>query len=544
MSAIGFSSPWQSGVSWRAYALLLCALAALFYAPLSDHLLDTHDADYWADSARIVSDPAAFFAVDKRMPGRPFFELFLLIEYALWGENPRLFHWAGIGLHALAAWVVAFCSWRLWGRRLLAQLAGGLFVCSCAPFQAVQWISAHCYSLALICMGLCLWGFVECAERDRPRAGLGSVVALLAGVLTHISAVTVVPFALWVVHRRGALSGLTLFRGLAMGGGALALVFAIKSYYTGAPQNTIAATGFDGMAAAKTYLFLWGRLLLSTFWMPARPDLVAVGEPAVGAVACCLGAWILLRYRGEGAFALAWIALALLPILSLAPEYVRSISAGPSRYLYISCVGMAFVWAMLLLDMEKRLRHRWNARLSAWCLAGAVAVLALSGWSGVQRAEAVAYYNEGRNYLAAGDIERGIEQLERALEIEGGTIDREDVYVRLCPMLLNQGRSVHEPLGNARALYPRNVMLHIYDQVVLSIDGDAAALAHLEKFKGNKSVGKVIAEAYHHAGRGAYRRADYAESVAALSRALAFDASRSDTRQSLRAAQVALRDPQ
>ena len=190
------------------------------------------------------------------------------------------------------------------------------------------------------------------------------------------------------------------------------------------------------------------------------------------------------------------------------------------------------------------LRHRWNARLSAWCLAGAVAVLALSGWSGVQRAEAVAYYNEGRNYLAAGDIERGIEQLERALEIEGGTIDREDVYVRLCPMLLNQGRSVHEPLGNARALYPRNVMLHIYEQVVLSIDGDAAALAHLEKFKGNKSVGKVIAEAYHHAGRGAYRRADYAESVAALSRALAFDASRSDTRQSLRAAQVALRDPQ
>ena len=55
------------------------------------------------------------------MPGRPFFELLLLLQYATWGDNPRLFHWAG------------------------AQLAGVLFICLCAPFQAVQWISAPVY---------------------------------------------------------------------------------------------------------------------------------------------------------------------------------------------------------------------------------------------------------------------------------------------------------------------------------------------------------------------------------------------------------------
>ncbi len=528
-------------MSWRAYALLLCALAALFYAPLSDHLLDTHDADYWADSARILSDPTAFFAVDKRMPGRPFFELFILIEYALWGESPRLFHWAGIGLHALAAWVMAFCGWRLGAARPLAQLAGVLFACSCAPFQAVQWISAHCYALALICMCLCLWGFVEYAERGRPAAIVGSALALLAGVLTHISAAVAMPLALYIAHRKGGLGRPALYRGLAMGSVALALVLAIKLHYGSAPQNTIAASGFDGVEAVKTYCFLWGRLLLSAFWVPARPDLTSAGELFVGGAACCLGIWALLRDRGDGVGAVAWVGLTLLPPLLLSPEYVRTLSAGPSRYLYISCAGMAFVWALLLVNMQDRLRRCWSAKASAWCVAGAVALLVLGGWHGVQRAEAIAYYSEGRNYLATGDIERGIEQLEHALEVEYGAIDREDLYVRLCPMLLNQGRAVRAPLDAARALFPRNVMLHIYEQVVWAVDGDATALAHLEKFKGNRNIGGVIAEAYHHAGRGAYRRADYARSVAALSRALAFDADRSDTRQSLRAAQAALR---
>ena len=46
------------------------------------------------------------------MPGRPFFELLLLLQYATWGNNSRLFHWSGVVLHAGADWVLVLSTWR------------------------------------------------------------------------------------------------------------------------------------------------------------------------------------------------------------------------------------------------------------------------------------------------------------------------------------------------------------------------------------------------------------------------------------------------
>ena len=83
-------------MSWPIYALVLCALAAVLYAPVGEHLLDTHDADYFSDSEESLRNPSYFFSAEKRMPGRPFFELLLLLQYATWGNDPRLFHWASI----------------------------------------------------------------------------------------------------------------------------------------------------------------------------------------------------------------------------------------------------------------------------------------------------------------------------------------------------------------------------------------------------------------------------------------------------------------
>ena len=60
---------------------------------------------------RIYAIPPIFSA-EKRMPGRPFFELLLLLQYATWGNDPRLFHWAGVVLYAVTAWVLVLSTWR------------------------------------------------------------------------------------------------------------------------------------------------------------------------------------------------------------------------------------------------------------------------------------------------------------------------------------------------------------------------------------------------------------------------------------------------
>ena len=100
-------------------------------------------------------------------------------------------------------------------------------------------------------------------------------------------------------------------------------VLAIKTFYSVAPQNVIAARGFDFGMMADNYLLFWGRLLFSSFWIPARPDLIGWGEMAFGAGALCMGLWAGFCGRWKEEAAIIWITLSPFPPLLLQPEYVR-----------------------------------------------------------------------------------------------------------------------------------------------------------------------------------------------------------------------------
>ena len=93
--------------TWAAYGTLLALVALLFFAGLTDLPLDTHDGDYFRDSADALADPAAFFAADKRMPGRPVLELVMLLQYAAWGTNVAAYHLFSGLLHCVAAFTLA-----------------------------------------------------------------------------------------------------------------------------------------------------------------------------------------------------------------------------------------------------------------------------------------------------------------------------------------------------------------------------------------------------------------------------------------------------
>jgi tetratricopeptide (TPR) repeat protein len=325
---------------------------------------------------------------------------------------------------------------------------------------------------------------------------------------------------------------------IALALGAVGVVLAIKIYYADAPQNSISAADVDLFAMAYNYLFLWGRLFVSSHWLPAEPWNQWGGELVVGVIGLCGLLWSLARRTSPWDIALLWIALTLLPPLLLNPSYVRDIPAGPSRYLYLASAGVALLEAALITGICAHFlqwRLVWGKLVYAVVILGATVASAAA----LGRAEAIAFYNEGRNYLAEGQIELGIAQLQRSLAVQGAAIDREDAYVRLCPMVLNQGGDVHSCLQAGRQAFPRNPTLHIYQQVVSALDGDINARRRLDSFRG-KSVGRVVAEAYYHAGRGAFRTENYARAVAALSRSLAFDGRRDDARLSLRAARAAL----
>ncbi|MGY8822411.1 MAG: tetratricopeptide repeat protein [Candidatus Latescibacterota bacterium] len=533
---IGRMSP---RILWLLYALALSALATVFFAPLGDHLLDTHDGDYLLDSADSLADASFFFAADKRMPGRPFFEAFILAEYVLWGSDARLFHLAGVVLHVLAAWLLAYTCWRLQARLQVALITGWLFLINSAPFQVLQWISAHCYPLALLCMCGGLLAYISYTETGHRRYIIIATLLWLAGLLSHISAAAIIPFACYMAWKRGRGVGGLWRTSAGLLVGASVGVVAIKLYYRAAPQNSIAAESIDLLAIVYNYLFLWGRLIVSAHWLPQELGVVGNFELAVGVLGIGWMSWSIARRISPWDIVALWVALMLLPPLLLDPTYIREISAGPSRYLYLSSAGIALLEAVLIVGMCALFLRRQLA-WGQWVYAVVIITLTTSSIVAVRRVEAIAYYNEGRNYLAKGQIEFGVTQLQKALAIRGGIMEREDAYVRLCPMVLNRGGDARNCLNDGRQFSPRNPTLHIYQQVITALDGDVSARRRLDSFRGKAAIGPVVAEAYYHAGRGAFRRQDYARAVKALSRSLAFDAQRSDSRQSLRAARSAL----
>ena len=137
---------------WPGYAGLLCLIAGLCFGNLRTHLLDTHDAETFHDHLQIQQDWTFFFSADKQQAsGRPFAEAVKYLAFLFFGNNPAAFHLLVVAIHTLAAWLLARLVWQRLDAPILAGLTGLLFLVNVTHFQAVHYISALDYPLALCC---------------------------------------------------------------------------------------------------------------------------------------------------------------------------------------------------------------------------------------------------------------------------------------------------------------------------------------------------------------------------------------------------------
>ena len=151
-----------------------------------------------------------------------------------------------------------------------------------------------------ICSCLSLTSFVRYVDEGKRGPALKTVLFLMLGIVSHISTAAIVPFALYISHKKRALRRDVLSLLGVMATVAFLFVLAIKTFYNIAPQNVTAARGFDFGMMAENYLFFWGRLLFSSFWTLARPDLTDWGEMVFGAGALCMGLWAGFRGQWKG----------------------------------------------------------------------------------------------------------------------------------------------------------------------------------------------------------------------------------------------------
>jgi len=535
----------ETRLTWWGYLCLLAVLSAAALGSLGDLRFDTHDQEYLLDSAEAGADISRFLSPEKRMPGRPGFELVLWAEYSAWGDAPRFFHLFGVLLHTGASALLAFTCRRL-GMALEVSLSAGLlFLLNVAHFQAVHWIAAHCYLLVLVCACAGLISYLRFVEEGKRRFLVVFYLVLLFGVLTHVSALVALPFCVYLAwlrgHERGAVIRSTAPLGLLL----VAATLGLKKVYPAAPQLTILAQELDLAGMLQNYLLCWSRLLTTAHWLPMALHAVRSWELVIGGLALVALGFAAIRRIFPLAEWTGWILLNLLPPLLLSAEYVRDIPAGPSRYLYLASAGSSAMLAWgarrLCLWIGER-RHSFRA----YSFVVILGLLTMSSIFFLKRAEAISLYTAGRNYLANGQIDEGVAQLKEAIAKGSELIDLEDVYLRLCPMLMNRGESVDPYLAAAQRRFPRNPTLHLYRQVVDSLGGKSPrqqqARSRLDSFRRRGNISRLIAEVYYHLGRGFFRNGDVHQAIAAFRRSLEFDSEKVKTHQSLAAALMAAGD--
>ena len=525
--------------TWIAFSLLTAVVAGICFGSLTEHLLDTHDAETFHDNVSISDDISFFFSAQKQQPsGRPLAELIKWLAYLVWGNDPFWFHLLVVTLHAAASILLAVWAHQAGLEHRLACTGSLLFLVNVAHFRAVHHISALDYPLAL---ALALGALVCCGRYfagEQFRWIITLTVLLAAATMAHLAASAVLPVCIcWGFSSRLALRN--HWRALAVAATvqlpltAYLLADSSSETSTGQALLTYGTDGATELSLGFWRVLLWlaGRTLITAHWVPMPLYRLAEWELYAGtAVLVALLAIAGRRGRPEAVIA-CWTLLTLVPFAIINEEIVVNLPAGPSRYLYLATAGSSLLLAQVLWLAARRF-GRWANLALGIGLAG----LVFGSYIALKRTEAISFYTSARSYVARNEITIGIERLRQSVAMDSDLIDLEDAYDRLCFLLIGIGdEETRETLETAAARFPENAKLHIYQEVSRSMDPDSLArgpakarLAALSDYASGNAA--LISQAYHNAGDGHYTNLEFEASIEAYERALNFDPERLSAR--------------
>jgi len=511
-------------LTWSAYLLLVCVLAFLCFAGLVDHRLDTDDPEWLQDVATLDENFAKILSPDLNFPGRPTVHLFLWAGYALWGARPGPFHLLVVIIHVLASLLLVLVCRHLGAGPELSFLSGLLFLVNLAHFRAVHWIAGIAYPLTLgggLLGVLCFLRYLECRSRFW-LAGLYG--ALLAAVLAHTSAAPVWLFCAYLAWQKREKTKTIVFNLVPLGLLVAVAIFTIVHFYAQTPQVAQTVRSVDLPYLLRHFLFFWSRLFTTAhgFLVPlyASQD----WEMAVGGLAFLGFLFVLYRRTFPVTEWAIWALLTTLPFLN-------STVFAPSRYLYLASAGSSAIIAWTLQRAGLWMGTRANPQLGrAFFCCLTVALMVVSCLS-LRKAEAYSYYGSGRSYIAANQIEVGIELLQRAIDKASDVIPIQFFYVSLVSQSISTGKDYWPVLQQALQTVPEDPKLQALVGALESMEADSITrqngLAKIDQARlraalKEEEFARMMAGIYHNLGKGLYQNGDYEKAIQAFEFSLTY----------------------
>ena len=272
---------------------------------------------------------------------------------------------------ALAAQVVKLCG-KSYKQALLTSV---LFAVFPFMFLAVPWITAMPHHLATVLTLLAVYAALK-AERDHATVwwGISLAATLLASFAHESGQVCGFIVAGWVIIQHGIRSGRRRIVGIVIGMVLSVGTFLLRNYIPGVGNARLA--GLQDYAE-NTMFFLHGLAY------PVAPiigwlvhhrgghdfTLIKIATASLG----LLLVWTVRRSRDWrwAACSLCWWAGAALPAVA-SLRYSR-LYISPRLYA-LSSVGIVMLWAYIIIELGRTVRHMWGRRLIWGLLAGLIVV--------------------------------------------------------------------------------------------------------------------------------------------------------------------------
>ncbi len=361
-------------------------------------------------------------------------------EYALWGLNPKGYHFVNVLLHIFNSLFLFILIRKIAGRNEVALLASLFFAVHPVQVENVAWVSEQKSLLAMAFFIPAFYLYVRDAKVPKPSYYWASVFLYGLSLLAKVSTVSLPILLLMydLCYERGLdtrriINKLPYF--VIAGGMSLANIFIQTSnrgifYFRNDPFITL----FTTIVIVKNYLLnLILPVNLSAYYSLVHTRLF---EPEVLLsllliVAIVFGTVYLFKRDRQTAFWAAWFWAAILPNLNIIP---LSVSMA-DRYLYLPVIGPSVLFALALFGPVKDRIHKHFPKKVRWIYAvSGILVLVLAVASQVRSRiweneltlwtdtvtrlqHGVPYTNLGAAYIEAGNVAEAKNNFEKAIEV-------------------------------------------------------------------------------------------------------------------------------
>lgn len=499
---------------------------------------------------------------------RPLFLLWLRINFARFGANPAGWHAASVVCHIAATCLVFRIARQLTGDQMIASAAALLFGLHPAHVESVAWISGVTDPLmGCFVLGSCS-AFLNFRQARRASLLLLSLALFALALLSKETAVVLPPliFALALtsgeIIRRGngpqtSYVSLRLAAALRETAPYIALTviyFAVRyRVLKGLAHPTVSIPWTTVFLTWPSVLWFYAKHLLLPVHLSEFYSLNYVDHatatllwPLLRLLALAAGLYFLIRVvpqKQVAFFAIALIALPLLPVLDLRSLTARDIAHD--RYLYLPSAGFALIVALSIAALKRHLPERLRVIAPAMfiCIAALIfARLTLTEqtqWGndiqlytrGMQSApdnltvrdnlanallatnqptRAIplyedilqrnpnfwpANYNLGFAYYKMGNYESAEEFLQRAVKIDASDADQY-IYLALVELQLKKFAEAGDDARRAIARNPQARGYHYVLGLIENSEGDpkAAAAAFQEELTQHPDNTPAVAE--------------------------------------------------